>query len=142
MNARQQRTRLWLESASGDLRAARQLMAAQDRVVMSICFHAQQAAEKALKAYLVWMDVVFRPTHDLKVLVQQCSAQHPPFARLATLETLSVYAVETRYPQELPDCLPPDLSAQIAQAADCVDMVLAVLKEAGFTPADPKPGGT
>ncbi len=35
-------------------------------------FHCQQAAEKALKAFLVWYDVPFRKTHDLRELGNAC----------------------------------------------------------------------
>jgi HEPN domain-containing protein len=36
----------------------------------TVCFHAQQRAEKYLKAYLVWKHVPFRKTHAIKELVE------------------------------------------------------------------------
>ncbi len=55
--------------AEADLRAA-QLLSLDSGVPGRIsCFHAQQAAEKALKALLVANDIPFRKTHDLVVLV-------------------------------------------------------------------------
>ena len=55
----------WLAAADDDLRAAR-LLAESDEIGPEIaCFHAQQAAEKALKAMLIaaWEDVP--RSHDL-----------------------------------------------------------------------------
>jgi HEPN domain-containing protein len=40
-------------------------------------FHAQQAAEKALKAFLAWHDLPARPTHDLTELLSLCTPIQP-----------------------------------------------------------------
>jgi HEPN domain-containing protein len=47
-----------------------------------VAFHCQQAAEKALKAYLAWRNQPFRRTHDLRELVEQCAGLSPDFASL------------------------------------------------------------
>lgn len=63
-----------------------------------LCFHAQQAAEKALKAVLLARGVTFPRTHDLAFLVDQLpqAISIPP--ELIDLPTLSKYAVQNRYP--------------------------------------------
>lgn len=64
-----------------------------------LCFDAQQAAEKAVKALLLHMDVRFPYTHDLAdllTLVQQNEQPVPDSVKEAA--ALSEYAVETRYP--------------------------------------------
>ncbi|MBE3577175.1 MAG: HEPN domain-containing protein [Limnochordales bacterium] len=62
------RAKEWIRYAQSDLRAAERLLA-DDLVLAGIsCFHAQQAAEKALKAVLVLYGIDFPRTHDLVLL--------------------------------------------------------------------------
>jgi HEPN domain-containing protein len=62
------------------------------------CFHAQQAAEKFLKAYLVFRDEMFPYTHDLAPLLDQAARSDPRFKRYKRLaKRLSPYAVQVRY---------------------------------------------
>lgn len=64
-----------------------------------LCFDAQQAAEKAIKAVLVKKRVDFPYVHDiafLLTLVEQTGVQVPDPVRGA--EDLTRYAVVTRYP--------------------------------------------
>jgi HEPN domain len=56
-DARFEDARAWLEKATLDLRAAELLVGASDAGLLGhAAFHAQQAAEKALKAFLAWHD--------------------------------------------------------------------------------------
>lgn len=88
----------WLEHARSDLRLAR-LAVGQNVLPEQICFHAQQAVEKAFKAILLRRQVDFPLTHDLEQLLTIFDA-----AKIAVPEnlqevgTLTPYAVETRYP--------------------------------------------
>ena len=68
---------------------------------VSVHFHAQQLAEKALKGLLTWYDQPSRKTHNLVEIGQQCGAID------ATLEDLTCraarlteYAWKFRYPGE------------------------------------------
>ncbi len=65
-----------------------------------IAFHAQQCAEKYLKAYLVFHTVDFPYTHDIAQLLEICAAQAPWADQLTEAEGLSPYAVTARYPGE------------------------------------------
>ncbi|MDI6793295.1 MAG: HEPN domain-containing protein, partial [bacterium] len=38
-------------------------------------FHAQQTAEKSIKAILIWEGIKFRKTHDLSELIDLCLAR-------------------------------------------------------------------
>ena len=61
-------------------------------------FHAQQAAEKALKALLVRHGTRFDKTHDLGQLLQQVEPVAPgTAASLAEAEELTAHAVGARY---------------------------------------------
>jgi HEPN domain-containing protein len=60
----------WVEKAEGDFHSAeRELRARKDTNYDAVCFHAQQCAEKYLKAFLVQHQISFRPIHDLEVLL-------------------------------------------------------------------------
>ncbi len=78
--------------------AQREIKAA-DPVWNGVCFHAQQCAEKYLKAFLEEHGIAFSKTHDLVALLDLrrglLQELHPLRAQLANLSTFSVAA---RYP--------------------------------------------
>ncbi len=65
-------TRAWLAKAADDLRAADFERTAEPPLSSDIVFHAQQAAEKALKGFLAWHDRPFRKTHNLVEIGEAC----------------------------------------------------------------------
>jgi HEPN domain-containing protein/predicted nucleotidyltransferase len=92
--------REWLFRAEQDLLAAERV-AAPPPLVNVVAFHAQQAAEKALKAYLVWHDRPLRKTHLLDALLEECVQISDDLASLASAaRTLSPYAIAGRYPDD------------------------------------------
>ena len=89
----------WLRKAESDLRALDALLDVD--ALDAACFHAQQAAEKYLKAYLVHSGISFPYTHNLAKLVELCAGVDPAFGDLiAIAEPLTPYAVEMRYDAE------------------------------------------
>ena len=92
----------WLAKADADLRACDGLLATAALSEIA-AFHAQQAAEKALKAFLVWNQVEFPRTHDIKRLLALCRSTDPGLAEsIADAAQLTPYGVEYRYPGEYP----------------------------------------
>lgn len=90
----------WLEKARRDLKVAQKELNDPDPFTDIICFHAQQAAEKYLKAYLVWSDLDIPKTHVLEQLVLLIARKDPGFLDLKDeVVLLTPYAVETRYPE-------------------------------------------
>jgi HEPN domain-containing protein len=89
--------REWLNRARSNLvqaKAKRKGVYLED-----LCFHAQQATEKAIKALLIKLDVDFPYVHDLAellTLVEKAGQEVPESIRQA--ESLSKFAVFTRYP--------------------------------------------
>lgn len=66
-----------------------------------LCFHAQQAVEKTLKAVLISKGIDFPRTHNLRILID---ALPDPVFRDPVLDSsaaLTDYAVSTRYPGEV-----------------------------------------
>jgi HEPN domain-containing protein len=98
-------TREWIEKAEGDWRtSARELRARRHPNYDAVCFHAQQAAEKYLKAFLQENGTFFPKTHHLIDLLQRCVSVDPGFEFLRDLLILlDRYAVRYRYPGETAD---------------------------------------
>ncbi len=88
----------WVRYARSDLALA-EAVPPEAVLLETLCFHTQQAAEKALKAVIVWEKTQVRKTHDLSVLLDMI-AVHVPEA-VASCVWLNVYAVSTRYPAVL-----------------------------------------
>jgi HEPN domain-containing protein len=62
-------------------------------------YHAHQAAEKSMKAYLTARGASFRRTHDLVELLGQCRSSDGGFTQFAAgAQTLTPYASRFRYP--------------------------------------------
>ena len=88
----------WLRYAEEDLDLAAAIARADDRTPRHACFHAQQAAEKGLKAVLVLEQVEFPFIHDLRELRRLVPDGWPVSAGLADLAQLTVWGAESRYP--------------------------------------------
>ena len=91
--------RQWVHKASGDLRSARLLLAANPPEPDAVAFHAQQAAEKYLKAYLVHLGIDPPRTHDLITLFDLIAPHDDRLEPLReSARPLSPLAVQVRYP--------------------------------------------
>ena len=120
---RAQLARDWLDRAERDLRLAR-LAIGDPSLIGLAAFHCQQAAEKALKAYLAWRDQPPRRTHDLPALLLQCRALEPAFAALQlAATTLDDYLTAGRYPDSGPDPSPAEANAALQLAEQTVALV-------------------
>jgi HEPN domain-containing protein len=111
----------WMRRARSDLVLAH--MTEDQRVAPEIlAFHAQQAAEKALKALLVQRQVEFPCTHAIGALLNLCqTAGYEGTEALADAVILTRYAVATRYPGEEE----PVSRQEAREAAELADQVLA-----------------
>jgi len=88
----------WLKRAKGDLALCRAPLP-KGAFLEDLCYHAQQAAEKALKAVYRRNGWVFRYTHDLDELIEGVRAEGlevPP--EIAEAVILNSYSAEARYP--------------------------------------------
>jgi HEPN domain-containing protein len=91
--------RQWVEKAEHDLRNAEHTLTLQEDCPFdTVCFHAQQCAEKYIKALLVLQAVDFPKTHDLGALAQLVPPDLPLGVDLAELVILNRYGIEARYP--------------------------------------------
>jgi HEPN domain-containing protein len=86
----------WLRKATSDIVSMEASRAAG--ALDAACFHAQQAAEKYLKAFLTERGLAFPYTHNLAKLISICVEQDASFAELLPdADLLTPYAVEVRY---------------------------------------------
>jgi HEPN domain-containing protein len=89
--------REWLNRAQSNLVLAG---VQRERIYLEdLCFNAQQAAEKAIKALLIQRKVEFPYVHDIAELLtvaERCGQEIPPSIKQA--ERLTRFAVFTRYP--------------------------------------------
>ncbi len=94
-----QDVRPWVEKAENDLRNAENTLTMKsDCPFDTVCFHAQQCAEKYLKALLVLKGVEFPRTHDLVVLLNLLPKDAGLRLDAKDIHPLDRYSVEARYP--------------------------------------------
>lgn len=91
----------WLFRANEDINVIEQLSdAGLSNYTSTICFHAQQATEKFLKAFLVVHDVDFPRTHDLDYLLSECQKINKTKFDGINLKSLTEFGVSVRYPDD------------------------------------------
>lgn len=88
----------WIQYAQRDLQSAQFLTSMRPEPLEIICFHCQQAAEKALKAYLISIDIRVPKTHDLDELLDSCSKDDTITKLRDSTIPLNDYSVIIRYP--------------------------------------------
>ena len=95
----------WVEKAEGDFATAgREARARKQPNYDAVCFHAQQAAEKFLKAYLQEHGVLVPRTHSLIELLELVLTFDPGGElQRSNLILLDRYAVRYRYPGDSAD---------------------------------------
>ena len=92
----------WIGKAEGDFATVeRESRARKNPNYDGTCFHAQQCAEKYLKALLCEAGLRFEKIHDLSALLEQALTVKPLWESYrADLAYLSDFAVQFRYPGE------------------------------------------
>ena len=119
--------RLWLRKADHDLITANQTLLLADGPTDTVCFHAQQAAEKALKAVLTLRGRNVPRFHDLVRLLELAVVDVPAleYFRVSCAE-MTGYTVEVRYPGDEFD---PERSEAVDAVRVAEELVALVSKE-------------
>lgn len=90
----------WLFRANEDIAVITNLVdSGTEYYTSTICFHAQQAVEKFLKAFLVFHDIDFPKTHDLDFLLLECQKIDKEAFEIDP-KSLTDFGVLTRYPDD------------------------------------------
>jgi HEPN domain-containing protein len=89
----------WLLRAQRDLLTVERALSGEPVLGDQAAFHSQQAAEKALKAFLTAHDHPFAKTHNLERLIHLCQGIDPSFVDfMEAAHMLNPYATQFRYP--------------------------------------------
>jgi HEPN domain-containing protein len=122
----------WLRFAGEDLTAAEHLLNQSAAIPRHACWLAQQAAEKALKAVLGFLQIDFPRRHDLDALRNLIPTGWPLTAKHSDLASLTEWAIEAHYPGDWPDAVEADAQRAVEQARDVYDSVRSDLMLHGF----------
>lgn len=124
----------WMVKAWRDLETARRAATGTPPFYDVAVYHCQQAAEKAVKAFLVHHGKVYEKTHDIEVLIDLASEVDSGFDTLAdAADALTPYATRFRYPNATfaVEPQPPEYNEAEQHAQAVYDFVLGRLpKEA------------
>ncbi len=89
----------WVAKAEGDWKVARREHGVARPVWDAVCFHAQQCAEKYVKAVLEENEIAFPKTHDLVLLVTSSGKLLSQLLlQREALSHLSTVGIVARYP--------------------------------------------
>ncbi len=95
-----------------------------------LCFQAQQATEKALKALLLRRAGAFPYVHDLRALLDRLEAEGEDLpGRMREVVRLNQYAVAARYPGVDEPVEPDEYEEAVGLAEYAVEWVRAALSE-------------
>jgi HEPN domain-containing protein len=118
----------WLRRARSNLAKAKANRSLPEVLYEDLCFDAQQAAEKAIKALLIHQNVPFPKTHDimdLLTLLHNSGLDVPEEIRHA--DFLTGYAVETRYPGMSEEVTEEDYAEALALAERVFQWVESII---------------
>jgi HEPN domain-containing protein len=113
----------WLRFAREDLGGAAAILKDDSTAARNACWLAQQAAEKAIKAGLVFLQVRFAKTHDLDALRDLLPDDWRAKQTFADLSELAEWSVEARYPGLQEEPTREDAAAAMATARTVVDLM-------------------
>ncbi|HEY9593093.1 MAG TPA: HEPN domain-containing protein [Spirochaetia bacterium] len=98
-----EKARQWLVHAGSNLAQAKLGEGKAEVLLDDLCFQAQQATEKALKALCVLLNIQFPRTHDIGYLIDQIRETGMEIPEdINSARILTTYAVTSRYPSENP----------------------------------------
>lgn len=96
----------WIANAEEDIDSCEHLLHHQPHKTSLICFLAQQAAERFLRALLLWHEKPVPRTHNITFLIEGLpDPLRDQFFAIPKVDSLTIHAVQHRYslPHEKPD---------------------------------------
>ncbi len=116
----------WMRYARGDLALAKP-SADPEVLLAQLCFHAQQAAEKAIKAVLIHFGVEPPWTHSIAQLIGLLPTEAPKPPPLLAAASLTAYAVTSRYPRRARDVTDDEYRQALCLAQAVVQWAAAIV---------------
>jgi HEPN domain-containing protein len=115
----------WFKKAENDLLVITNNLSSEKIPVDACCFHAQQAAEKYLNAYLVSKKIYFPKIHDLQALNNLCIDATPLFKQIQEHALrLSDFAIDPRYPDAFDDLTIEDAKNALHDTIEIKNFIL------------------
>ena len=98
-----EKSRKWLKFAQDDFEVAQATLTTfKDRYAGIVAYHAQQAAEKGFKAFLVFNGQFVPKSHNLNLLLEQCELLDSDFKTIRIqAHLLNPFSIQTRYPDDI-----------------------------------------
>ena len=126
MNGKIETVKAWIEKGDHDLGTAQITYLHIPKYRDTIAFHCQQAGEKYLKSYLIFLEIPFKRTHDLIFIIglisQKNNVTKETYDKAAELKN---FAVEIRYPDTIIDLSEQDIQKAILLAKEFREYVLS-----------------
>lgn len=119
-----------LQKAANDLVAARATLATGE-ALDTVCFHAQQAVEKSLKALLALHDVEYPWRHDLGELLELVKPLAPDIVPYEDqIIGMTPFAVQIRYDAEF-ETTPEKADGAVSTAAEIYSVISSIVEAKG-----------
>ena len=129
-DAKAQLVQSWLTKAQHDLASARVLATSDPPLLDTAIYHCQQAAEKAVKGYLVFCDQEFERVHDVEVLIRSAMPYVAEFTDWIDVGIqLTPYARIYRYPGYAAEPSREQFDQAMSAAEGLYKFVLSLLPE-------------
>ena len=119
----------WMSNARADLVMAR-IGLPEGAMYEQLCFFAQQAVEKSIKALLLHLQIDFPFTHSIQLLVNLLPSDVASLPVFEEAAILTPYAVLTRYPGELEAVTAEMYSEAVRTASAVVEWIDAYIAQA------------
>jgi len=122
----------WISKAESDFRNIDIVLPAKDAPLDTVCFHAQQGAEKYIKALLTFYGIPFGRSHDLPELLLLLPPESRVPAGVGDLSALADAAVASRYPGDPGEYDRASTQGLVQQARTVRLAVLEELERRGY----------
>lgn len=128
--AKRAEIRKWLIKSQHDLGSVRWLMEGDEPYLDTAVYHCQQAAERALEAFLTYHHVPFEKSHDLTELLGLAAQADPVLDRWCEVaQELTPNAVRFRYPGDVLEPTRSEAERALQDAQAFVDFIWHLLPE-------------
>lgn len=118
----------WIKFSKNDLDCAEYLNNMKPKPLEIMCYHCQQSAEKVLKAFLIFSEIIPPKIHELNRLCEMCEDIDVDFEKIAIqCGSLTKYGIQPRYPYEL-DITDEETQSAVRKAKTILDFVTGKLE--------------
>jgi HEPN domain-containing protein len=122
----------WINRAKGSLtisKLEKNITAGDVFYYEDLCYQTQQAVEKVLKGFLIYVGVEPEFTHNIEVLINELKKFTDVPTYFNEAAELTNYAIITRYPGEYQEITKEMYEKAVETAQKCIEWVESTIKE-------------